>query len=488
MRRSRLPLLPANHWIATLALCSGLTLYAAFVPLARACFRAEILTNEGWNIYHAITVANRQQLYPVKYGWITDNYPMLSFAIMAWLHRFTHDYLFTARAVSVLSLLAVSAFAGLIVLRLTKSRHAAVLAGLFCIAIFCANAPLYVGSDEPQMLAQAFFMGGFYLVIAADAAAWALVAAALIFAVGGSIKHNLIDFPIAVLIATALRSGRRAALFAGSGLVFAAAAVWLNFRFGGPHFLDELLLPRGYSWLKAASQVGTFLGPVLLPALCAAWKAWSLRQDARARILSIHFAAALLLGFYFSGGSGVSINAQFSVLIGMSMLLGLLFADIGARRAPWTLRPAAAWLPVGLFAWLLIPLLISGNWNPAGALRQTEAAQQRFARHAAFLRGHPGPTICESALLCVSAGKPFLYDAFNATRLIELDKLNQQPMLDALRDHRIAAVELDGPVDEDVRHDRFSPGMLAAIQQYYTPVVHDPDAIIYLPRSPQGAP
>jgi len=489
MNRSRLPVVPANGWITTLALCSGLTLFSATIPFVRAWFRAEILTNEGWNIYNAVAVAHHQQLYPRKYGWTTNNYPMLSFAIMAWLHRFTHEYLFTARTVSLLSLLAISAFAGAIVFRLSQNRHAALLAGLFCISIFCANANPYVGSDEPQMLAQAVFMAGLWLVIACDGAIWALVGAALLFAIGGSIKHNLLDFPIAVLIATALQSARRAALFAASGLAFATAAVWLNFHFGGPHFLDEILLPRTYSWGKAASQTGTFLGPVLIPLLLAAAMAWSLLPNPRRRILAIHFATALLLGFYFSGGSGVSINALFSVLMSMSMLLGLVFAEAERRQSPLTVRPFAGWLPVGIFAWLIIPLLISGNWNIVGTLRQTKAAQQRFDRHAAFLRSLNGPIVCESALLCVTAGKPFIYDAFNATRLIELGKLNPQPMLDALREHRIAAVELDGPMDEDLRHDRFSPAMLAAIQEYYTPALQEKDAIIYLPRttaSPSG--
>ena len=481
MKPSRLPFLLANGWNTTLAFCSGLTLFSAFVPFARARLRAEILTNEGWNIYYAIAVAHHQPLYPQKYGWTTNNYPMLSFVIMAWLHQFTHEYLFTARAVSLLSLLAISALAGIIVLRISSNRHAALLSVLFCIAIFSANANSYVGADEPQMLAQVFFLGGLCLVLLCEGAGWALVGSALLFAIGGSIKHNPIDFPIAVVIATALQSARRAALFAGSGLVFAAVAIWLNFHFGGPHFLDELLLPRTYSWAKACKQTGVFLGPVLLPLLLAGWTAWSLLPDARRRLLAIHFAVALVLGLYFSGGSGVSINALFSVLISMSMLLGLFFAEWENRQS--SLRPVAAWLPVGIFAWLIIPLMISGNWDARATLRQADASQQRFDRNVSFLGNLPGPAICESALLCVTAGKPFLYDAFNATRLIELGKLNQQPVLDALREHRIAAVELDGPMDEVIRHDRFSPEMLAAIQQNYAPAFQDEDATIYLPRS-----
>jgi 4-amino-4-deoxy-L-arabinose transferase-like glycosyltransferase len=493
MNRSRLSGIFANTR-TTLALCSGLTLFAAFIPFVRACFRAQVLTNEGWNVYNAIAVVNHQPLYPHQYGWTTNNYPALSFFLLAWLHRFTHDYLFTGRAVSLLSLLAISALAGTIVFRLSRSRPAALLAALFCIAIFCANANNYVGADEPQMLAQVFVMAGFCLFLATGANAWSLVAAALLFTIGGSVKHNLIDFPFAVLIATLLQSVRRALLFTLSGIAFAALAVWLNIRFGGPHFLDELFLPRSYSGYKLVAQCGIFLGPILLPLVVASRMARSLLSDPRQRVVALQFAIALLLGIYFSGGAGVSINAFFSLLIGMSIVLGLLFARLLAeepdpasrwtsrRTSRWTMRSKFASHPITLFAWLIIPLLISGNWNIPRTLRETRARQQRFQQDVALLSSLPGPVLCESPLLCAIAGKPFLYDAFNSTRLIKLGKLDQQPMLDALRQHRIAAVEMDGSPNEPIRHDRFSPQMLDTILQNYTPVSQNADATLYLPR------
>ena len=97
--------LPSPSWQRRIpGLCACFALATAIVPFARAFFRVEVNYNEGWNIYNASTVANHQLLYPVKYAWTTVNYPMLSFFIFAQLHRLTHDYLFTARAVSLASL------------------------------------------------------------------------------------------------------------------------------------------------------------------------------------------------------------------------------------------------------------------------------------------------------------------------------------------------------------------------------------------------
>src|SRR5579859_475387 len=176
--------------------CLAMTLLAAAVPFLRAFYRVEIDYNEGWNIYNAATVAAHGWLYPAKYGWTSVNYPMLSFVIMAQLHRVTHDYLFTARVVSLLSLLASGALVAAIVRRLTgQGWRAPVMAGMFVVAVFCANAHYYVGMDDPQMLAQVFFLAGLYVYISRRDGLLAIFFAAFLFVVGGFIKHNPIDFP-----------------------------------------------------------------------------------------------------------------------------------------------------------------------------------------------------------------------------------------------------------------------------------------------------
>ena len=61
---------------------------------------------------------------------------MLSFYIMAFLHRFTHEYLFTARCVSLVSFIVCCASSSVIVWQLLGSTRSAVLSSFFCLGIF----------------------------------------------------------------------------------------------------------------------------------------------------------------------------------------------------------------------------------------------------------------------------------------------------------------------------------------------------------------
>jgi hypothetical protein len=467
-------------------------LLVAFAPVARAFFHVEASYNEGWNVYNAEMVAAHQPLYRAVYGWTAVNYPMLSFAVEAGLHRVTHDYLFTARMLSLLGLFASCVLVGAIVRRLGGSRFTVVFSGLFCLAMFCAAAdyPSYIGVDDPQLLAQSFFLAGLYVYLCTKRSWAGLVAAALLFVVGGSIKHNLIDFPLAVLLDLLLVSRRRAVGFAACGAAFVALSFWMNIRWGGPFFVVDLLTPRAYSVSKSLQLTSVNLGPLALPVAAAIWMAWRVRRNPAQRIAALWLACALLLGFYFIGGDGVSVNALFSVLLAVSVLLGLALNALPrslARREPAVAAALFVWL---LIPWLIVPPLCEGRpvlavWNPARYLAQMKAEQKQFNAEVALLRSKPGPALCESLLRCASAGKPYVYDPFNATRFIELGKLDPVAATAAIRGRRFSAIQLDGPLDSPERASHFVPAMLEAIRAEYRPVLRNEDGAIYVPVARQ---
>ncbi len=469
--------------------CVCLTLVMAAYPVARACLRFEVGYNEGWNVYNASTVvhqftAGRGLLYGARPGWTTINYPMLSFVLVAALERVTHELLFTGRALSLLGLLASSVLVGAIVRRLGGSARAAVLAGLYCLAVFCTDADAYVGQDDPQMLAQAFFLGGLLLYLWRRDSWRAIAGAAALFVVGGSIKHNPIDFPLTVLLDLALMAPWRAVWFAGCGLALAAVSVVLNVHFGGAYFVSQLLAPRSYATVRVLDHLLDVFGPLLLPFSVAVAMAFSVRKDRRRRIAAILLVVSLVIGGYFSGGRGVSINALFSAVVATAILLGLFWDEASAARWRWLGREFA---PVVLFGWLLIPWLlvpriVTGDWNPVHRFREDVAAEGRFAEETAFLRARSGPALCESLLRCYVAGKPFVYDPFNATRLIELHRLDGSVMVEDLRRQRYGAVQFDEPIEAERHSDRWDPSILAAIEANYVPAVVNADGEIYVPK------
>jgi hypothetical protein len=469
-------------------LCALCALLMAFAPVARAFFHLEASYNEGWNVYNAATVATGHLLYRDHYGWTAVNYPMLSFAMTAGLARWTHEVLFTARMLSLAGLFASCLLMSAIVRRLGGTRFAAAFSGLFCLAMFCSAAdyPSYVGVDDPQLLAQAFFLAGLYAYLRMRRGWAGLAVAALLFVVGGSIKHNLIDFPLAVLLDLLLVSRRRAAVFAACGAAFAALSVWMNLHWGGPFFVADLLSARNYSLGKSLLLTGVNLGPLVFPLGLAFWMAWRVRRDRSRRIVTLWLGCALSLGFYFIGGDGVSINALYSALLAMSVLVGLLFSAL-PQALVWREAAVAgmlfAWL---LIPWLVVPPLCEGRpalavWNPVRTLHQFAADEKQFDAEVAWLRAEPGPSLCESLLRCADAGKPYLYDPFNATRFIEGGKLDPERMTAAIRHHQFSAIQLNGPVNSEDRSSHFAPAILEAIREEYRPVLIHADDVIYAP-------
>ena len=468
-----------------IALCACFTLITTIVPFGRAFFHMELNYNEGWNVYNAALVADHHFLYPVKYGWTSVNYPMLSFVIMAQLHHVTRDYLFTGRAISLLSILLAALLTGAIAARLGVTRPASILTGILCLALFCTAATPYVGMDDPQTLAQVFFLGGIFVYLGNRTGLATLFAAALLFVLGGSIKHNPIDFPLAVLIDLILLSRSRALWFSACGIALGAVAIVLNIHFGGPAFIPQMLSPRQFSASFAFHSTSNSFKPLLVPFVVALAMGFRVLRDPIRRFVPILFVAGCLLGFYFGGAVGVSINSKFTVLIAVILLCGLFFSAIDSAEWSWTRRPMAVFAPILVFVSLIFPWSRSSDGYTVFSTSRFQGQRSLFDQEVAFLKRQPGPALCESLLRCYDAGKPYLYDPFNATRLIELNKLDPQPLIDQIHHHSFGAIQLSQPVQkaEENNSDRFAPIVLTAIEEDYVLALAHPETYIYVPKS-----
>lgn len=451
----------------------------------------EITYNEGWNTYVSAALARHIPIYPAGYHWTVVNYPVLSFFTSVQLGKITHEYLFTARVLSLVSLALCCLFAGMIVHRLTRSRRYAVLTGLMCLLIFCANAIARVGMDDPQMFAHAFFMAGFLLYVCYRDKKWALVAIALMFVIGGNIKHNLIDFPLAIAIDLFLVSRRRLVLLLGLLIAFEVPAFYLNLYIGGPAFLTHLLVPREYSWIQPFSNGFDFYIVLLIPMVVAFYMAARCFRNPERRVLAIFFAVSLGVGMFFGGGVGVSFNTFFSNTFATVLLLGLFMHSAGVPLPGWpgSREEWNAAATLMLFLWMLIPMRCEDALYPIDNWRKLHTEQAHFHQQVDFIRERPGPALCESLLRCYYAGKPYLVDPFNATSLIRAGKLDENVMLNAIRAGEFSTIQFNRPPRPDglpyeVNFDRFTEAELEAIRNNYTPEFEQPDGTIYVPRHP----
>lgn len=443
--------------------CALFALVTLAFPLARARLSIEIDYDEGWNVFNAATVAAHRWLYAEPASWTAVNYPMGWFALLAGLHRWTGDYLFTGRVLSLVGLAAQALLVCVIARRLGAGRPAAWIAFWLTVAVFATCADDYVGMNDPQMFAESFYLAGLLVYVTWRQSWTGLAAAAALFALGGMIKHSPIDFPLAVLLDLLLVARWRAAWFAFCGLALAGLVVWLNLRFGGPYFLDQLLGARTWSATRALVRLASWLGPLLPLIGLALFSAFSLRHDPEKRIAALLLANGLCVGSYFSGGAGVSINALFPTLIAMVLLLAL-----------------AGWRLEILFGWLLVPWLLPGE--PIGRYLAVARQEARVTEEVSLLRSVPGPVLCESLLACYWADKPYLLDPFNAARLIRAGKLDGAILIGEIRERRFGAVQLYESLETPPSAERWTPDVLAEIGDNYTPALANEDGVIYLPK------
>jgi hypothetical protein len=426
-----------NAW---LALALGLALLHVLEPIAWLPRQVARNYNEGWNAYHADAVFSEAPLYGEAAALFPNNYPPLSFAIVAAASGGAGDRVLAGRTVALLAFLALLALIGWIASHTTGSRRLGILSGALAGAWIGAAFSDYIAMNDPQMLGHALVLGGLVPLLGGRSQK-RLVAAAALMVLGGLVKHNLIALPLAVTLwlygtdREAFRGWLRAC---GGVLVIAFAGLFWSH---GASVFESVLRPREASLAFAVRNSADWLRPLAVPmvfALLVAREAW---RDPDDRLLALYAAIGLGVGFFFSGGEGVSVNAYFDLVIALSLLGPLLLARVGTL-APEALRvvPAAA-LTLGLLA---DPLLQA----PAALLRLPERLDELGGwelgtrEDIAYLERKGEPVICETLALCYWAGKPAGVDLYNSQQLFRAGLVDEQALLDRVEAGEFAIVQL----------------------------------------------
>jgi Dolichyl-phosphate-mannose-protein mannosyltransferase len=470
-------------------------LFFALAPIERACFHQSLNYNEGWNIYNAIKFSEHQQLYPAKFSWTTNNYPMLSFVLMSALHKLTGDYLFTGRAVAQISTILLCFLVYILLKELGATRRASMLGALFCFSLFAVSTAHdyalaeYTNADDPQMLGLMLFTCGlvFYIFSKQRNSQWLLFLSALTLAVGLSVKHSPVDILVAILIDSLCSSWRRTLAFIAYLTPCIMASIYLHLHYGGPWFIRELLEKRVFDYSRALNTFDALFLPVCVSlAVAFVYAAWRCRAGHR-RIVLILMLTTAVLGFYFGSTQGVSINCFFSLMVALSISLGLCFSDI--EKIPDRRNPLqwVSLIPLALFLFLLIPGGLNGDINPYAVWRDSTVAQNELDNEVTFMARRPGPALCQDLLTCYLAGKPYIYDPFNTTRLIHLGHIDENEIVESIQHKNYSSIEIRANemamAEHDYRSERFSQGMLLAIQNSYRIGYQSGELMIYIPQA-----
>ena len=418
---------------ALLVLAAVLVLVHLALPLATLPRLVSSNYNEGWNAYHAGAVFSERPLYPPPGDLFPNNYPPLSFAVIALLAGLIGDPLSWGRVLSLLAFLAIAAEIALLARRMSGSWRHGLFAGLLFAAWLGAAFGDYVGVDDPQLLAHALVLGG-ALLVTRGRSPREVRGAALLMALGGLVKHNLVALPLAVAAWLWLRDRKAFAQFAAASAgCVAIACLGLLLLHGGDVFAS-ILGARQTSLRTAAHMSADWLRSLAAPLAIGAlaWReAW---RDPEAQWLALYAALGLGLGVVFTAGEGVSYNAFFDLTIALSLLASRLLS-----QSTNTIPTVA----LGL-ALLLDPLLRAPHaWLGLGpALDQVARLEAATEKDVDYLAARDGPALCETLALCYWAGKPPTVDLFNSHQAFWAGRADEQQLVDRITRGEFGVIQL----------------------------------------------
>ena len=384
-------------------------------PVYRAFLNIEIGNNEGWNAYFADAAMGKMPLYPSAAQLITNNYPPLSFYIVGLAGRLVGDPVLAGRLLCLISVIAIATAIGLSVRRLGGTQVAAAISAAFYIATMSRFFRRYVGMDEPQLLSHAIMAFGFFAFLGARSKDRGYVMPVLVMALAGFVKHNIIAMPLTAFAWLAVNRRREALKCLGVAaivIVIGTAICYVSF---GRDFFFNIFAPRHYSVIRAIRSCKD-LQWVLVGLVACVCNGFAMWRDRSVRLCSGLIAIALAAFFLQKTGRGVTINAEFDLVIAVAIGLGLAYTQVPfwplARRLPPAVAQAILLLVV--CARLLVPkelepirMLVDPRFKNEIATRE-----QAMADSVERARRTPGDVLC-NMLISYRAGKPFVVDKFN---------------------------------------------------------------------------
>ncbi len=379
--------------------------------------------NEGWNAAHALSLLAGHGLYPPPQSLMVNNYPPLSFYLVAALTKLTGDAVIAGRLLSLFAFLADCAAIALIVRQMALSLHAQWAAVLFFAATLLVASD-YVGMNDPQLLGHAVQLFALLLLLRGRPLAGGVVFAASLF-----VKHNLLALPLAAAFWLWRQDAKQALRFALPGIGCVGLGLVVFRLVYGIGLWSVVGSSRLVSFANVESAVSHLWWAVLpLGALL-------LLNHPKRDFALTYAGAALLVGLAFSAGDGVDVNIFFDVCVACALALGLV-AETNSARAALCALP--------------LPLMLIAGFHDNNFFFTPDFRNQS-ARDIAFLKSHPGPALCDQLSLCLWAGKGAQVDVFNIGEQLKTGARDPAALTQLIAARHFAALQLQdldglGPV------------------------------------------
>jgi len=467
-------------WSAiTLVACLALSLLSALA--FRSSLTYQINYNEGWNAYFVQRVMAGLPLYPSRSESIINNYPPVSFYLVAALSGLTGDILVAGRMMSWLSFLGCTLSIASLLGKMGCRRMGIISGAVVWAALMTIKFDLYVGMFDPQITAHCVMLIGFCLLLGSlKASPIRILCSAALVVTACAIKHNVLALPIAIVIWLMVYHRRILTLWLIGAVSVAVVELAIFRSIFGPELILGITAARRYLISNAYTKMVNWTGPIAPLLGIATIPVFTAPRDPFAVLIAIYIVAALAIGCLGAAGQETNYNVIFDVAIAVSLGIGYAVG----RPASSTDRsdsPASS----GLAAWSTVfcafSLILAGmqvadatTTSPSRWIVRERMREADTAKAVQFIASQPGPAICEQLMVCFWAGKPFVVDPFNYGQAVLMGTRDPEALLAEIRAHRYSTIQTN------LGRTFLPREVVAAIAEHYRPAegvdgIHVPD-------------
>lgn len=435
---------------------------------------------EGPLLDQAVRLASFENVYSndlARAPFTISNYPPFYLLVQAPFVWLFGPELWYGRLISLTSVAATALLVALTLFTLTRDRIAAMAAGLTFPAI--PYVMRWSSLGRVDLLGLALSWAGLFVVVRWSERRGAIVVAAILFVAAVMTRQTYVLAAPLTAFVWLLVAGRRRRALELAGLSCAlglASFAGLNLATGGGFFLNTVTANiNEFRWERVSFNA---LGAGLAcPLLLLGGLAFASRAP-RDRLwwLVVPYLALSVPSAMLVGKVGSDVNYLLELSAALCLATGALIA--------WQReRPGLRAVLISLLA-LQVLALAQSSLVPSGLQDYVTGQEREIRELSRIVANADGPVLTDEHMGLLPLGDKRIHlQPFEMTQLSRDGSWNQERAVRSIRNEKYAVVMMwEPPFAKDIKQDRWTDGMLAAIDDHYVPQQRLADMVVYRPE------
>ncbi len=463
--------------LLVLILLGGFFIYLFFIMKA-ILFPYQLDYGEAQVVDQAIRISQGKNIYQTDLSippYTISNYPPVYMALMAPFQEVFGPNFWSGRLISITSTLISALLIGLIIFELSHNKIASIVAG--CTFLLFPTVVYWSLLARIDMTALAFTLVGLWIFIKFPTNYCSLLASTIFLIIAVYTRQSYgFTAPGAITIYLLLKRQWRFLFFfifcySGLGITVFLIANYLTqggFYF---HIIRSNMSPwRNFSQISGYILVFFALALVLIYLLLS-------RKWLNQWLLLVLYVILGLLSTIIVGKVGSQVNYFNEFAVGMAFFLGILVTlanqDKRKQAMSWIiLIPLSLWL-IYFSNWLVAPILKD---------RLSPGFRDGFNELRQLIRNTEGDIVIDEYMgALVLENRPIYIQPFDMSQLSRLGLWDQNLFLQDIQKKQFPYIIITKTMPE-IMNDRWTPEMLAAIDQNYNILMYFKNTLVYVPN------